>query len=376
MRRFFATTHLWLSIPLGLVISVICLSGASLVFEQEITRALDPQLYRVETPVGVEPLPPSQIAGRIREQVPDSLTLVSIQLPGDPAATCTVGFKQTGRKLLAVDPYTGAVKGWIKSPAFFQTMRKLHRWMMDPPASKGEKSVGKVIVGVSTLLMVVILISGLAIWIPRNYKGLKNRLRVSCKSGWRRFFYDSHVALGFYATLFLLVMALTGLTWSFGWYRTTAYSLFGGGERQVAAAPRVQERRGERGGERKDGSTPTFDYALWDNVLNDLKAQYPVFKTITLTEKNAQIVPDPDAHMRRSDTAEFDPRTGRIGQIVHYRDAPRSQSLRGWFYAFHTGSWGGMTTKILYFLAALIGGILPLTGYYLWLEKVNSRRKR
>ncbi|WP_337581207.1 PepSY-associated TM helix domain-containing protein, partial [Paraprevotella clara] len=53
------------------------------------------------------------------------------------------------------------------------------------------------------------------------------------------------------------------------------------------------------------------------------------------------------------------------------------QTLKGWFYAFHTGSWGGVWTKVLYFLAAFIGGILPLSGYYLWYKrKFSSRRKR
>jgi uncharacterized iron-regulated membrane protein len=32
-----------------------------------------------------------------------------------------------------------------------------------------------------------------------------------------------------------------------------------------------------------------------------------------------------------------------------------------------------MITRIIYFLAALIGGTLPLTGYYLWLRR-RSRR--
>ena len=106
-----------------------------------------------------------------------------------------------------------------KPCVFFQTTRELHRWLMDAPAAKGQKSVGKAVVGVTTLLLVVILVSGLVIWIPRTRKALKHRLKVSCNKGWRRFWYDSHVALGFYAALFLLVMALTGLTWSFGWYR-------------------------------------------------------------------------------------------------------------------------------------------------------------
>ena len=41
MKRFFAKIHLWLSIPVGLFLAIICLTGASLVFEQEITRALN-----------------------------------------------------------------------------------------------------------------------------------------------------------------------------------------------------------------------------------------------------------------------------------------------------------------------------------------------
>ena len=71
-----------------------------------------------------------------------------------------------------------------------------------------------------------ILTSGLVMWMPCNRRALKNRLRVSCAKGWRRFWYDSHVALGFYSPLLLPVMALTGLTWSFGWYplRPTPFS--------------------------------------------------------------------------------------------------------------------------------------------------------
>ena len=92
---------------------------------------------------------------------------------------------------------------------------------MDPPAYKGAKSAGKVM-GITTFVMVVILVSGIVIWIPRTRKALRNRLVVSCTKGWWRFWYDSHVSLGIYVTLFLLVMALTGLTWSFQWYRTAA----------------------------------------------------------------------------------------------------------------------------------------------------------
>ena len=75
------------------------------------------------------------------------------------------------------------------------------------------------------------------------------------------------------------------------------------------------------------------------------------------------------------DRVTFDPRSGRLAEIIRYEKTPRQQRLRGWFYAFHTGTWGGIWTKILYFLAALTGASLPLTGYWLWWRRCMNKRK-
>ena len=389
MKKIFAKIHLWLSLPLGIVLTVVCLSGAVLVFEGEITRALHPELYRVAAPADARPLQPLQLVDRIGEQMPDSLHLVSLQLSARSDEPCMAAFRETGRKQLSVDPYTGNVNGWAESPAFFGTVRKLHRWLLDPPLSKGEKSVGKAIVGVSTLALVLILVSGLILWIPRSRKALRNRLKVSYSDG-RRFWHDCHVSLGFYATLLLLVMALTGLTWSFGWYRTAAYALFGAPQQITAmqenpsrktdsGSRQNRERSGERTAGREQGERQAetemrpFDYTVWDAVLGELTAHCTAYKTITLTQTEAQVARQ--SAMRRIDRATFDPRSGRLAEITRYEETPRQQRLRGWFYAFHTGTWGGIWTKILYFLAALIGASLPLTGYWLWWRRCMNKRK-
>lgn len=389
MKRIFAKIHLWLSLPLGVVLTVVCLSGAVLVFEGEIVRAVHPQLYRVVVPAGAQPLRPSQLVDRIGEQMPDSLHLVSLQLSVRGNEPCMAAFRETGRRQLSVDPCTGRVNGWVESPAFFGTVRRLHRWLLDPPPSKGGQSVGKTVVGISTLGLVLILASGLILWIPRGRKALRNRLSVSCSEGRRRFWYDCHVSLGFYATLLLLVMALTGLTWSFGWYRTAAYALFGGAQQTAAAQDATRKsasgdrREGERGRGRTErrahGGTAaapertSFDYAVWDRVLAQLAERCPTCKTIALTSTEAQVFRS--SAMRRIDRVAFDSRHGRLGEWVRYEDTPRGQRLRGWFYALHTGSWGGIWTRILYFFAALIGATLPPTGYYLWWKRRLIRRK-
>lgn len=366
MNKQFHHIHLWISLPLGLVITVICLTGAALVFEREIIRGMNPHLYRVTEQGNIPPLSPSEIVARIGEQLPDSLHLTSLQLSGNPGETWMAAFKETGKRSLSLNPYTGEVNGWTQTHPFFQTLRKLHRWLLDPPAFKGGASAGKTVVGITTLLMVFILVSGLVIWIPRNRRALKNRLRVACNKGWRRFWYDSHVSLGFYATLFLLVMALTGLTWSFPWYRNAAYSLLG------ASPSRSQAPKSPSHSSPKEERAAAFDYAVWDKVVRELHQQYPSYASITLSRSEAKI--SLPGRMRRSDTVRFDSRTGEIRKVIPYQDTPQAQQLKMWFYAFHTGTWGGLTTQILYFLAALIGGILPLSGYYLWLKR-RKRRK-
>lgn len=395
MRKFFAKIHLWLSIPLGIFISIICLTGAILVFEQEITQALNPHLYRVETASGNTPLSPSQLAEAISRQVPDSLQLTSLQFARDPEKPVWAGFKNAGRKTLSVNPYTGEVNGWSKNYPFFQEVRKLHRWLLDAPAKKGDSSVGKFMVGITTLLMVVILLSGLVIWIPRTTKALKNRLKISCTKGWRRFWYDSHVATGIYTLIFLLVMALTGLTWSFGWYRTAAYSLFGSTPQATETGHGNSSKQGKTASTLHQDKTnrdkrPSTDksenhakgqqrlHQAWDQVLPRLQQTYPVYTSIKLEQGSAQIVTSPEGSMRKSDTARFQNEDGTITGITTSDQIPASQKMKGYFYSFHTGTWGGIWTKILYCLAAFLGGILPLSGYYLWYKKKkgsSSRRK-
>ena len=226
MKKVFKKIHLWLSIPVGIIISIICFTGASLVFQQDITEALNPELYKVERKGNATPLPPSVLLQKIQGQIPDTLVVGSIELSASPERPCMISFKNLRRKSLSVNPYTGQVLGWTKSYPFFRTMLELHRWLMDVPAKKGASTVGKTVVGISTLFMAVILITGIIIWWPKTRKMLAMRLKVAGNKGGYRFWYDSHVSLGIYATIFLLLMSLTGLTWSFKWYRNAFYCKF------------------------------------------------------------------------------------------------------------------------------------------------------
>lgn len=146
--------HLWFSVPLGIVMFVICLTGLILLFE------------------------PAHGHGAER-------------------------------------------------PEFFIDVMRLHRWLFDVPAQKGAMTIGKMVVAISTICMAVSVISGIALWWMRARHALSRNLKITCNKGFKQFVISLHTNGGIYVALFLLLLALTGLTWSFGGYRSFVNALFG-----------------------------------------------------------------------------------------------------------------------------------------------------
>lgn len=365
MKRIFRKIHLWLSIPFGIIISLICFSGAALVFENEIAELCHRDLYYVKK-VEAAPLPMETLLAKVTEALPDSVSVTGVSIASSPERAYQVNLSKPRRASIYVDQYTGEIKGKYERSPFFYTMFKLHRWLLD---SKPDEGIfwGKIIVGASTLVFVFILLSGIIVWLPRTKKVLMNSLKITTQKGWRRFWYDLHIAGGMYTLILLLAMALTGLTWSFSWYRTGFYKVFGaelqqgGGHGATAQKTKHREHRAS--------------FTHWQQVYEGLKEQNTHCKLITLSKGTATVAFERNGNQRAADRYTFNPRTGEITEVAFYKDADTSGKIRGWIYSVHVGSWGGLFTRILTFMAALLGATLPLTGYYLWLRRLNRKSR-
>ena len=375
MKKIFRQIHLWLSVPFGLIITLICFSGAMLVFENEVMELVRHELYYVKK-VETVSLPVDRLLEEVELMLPDSVSVTGINVFSDPERAWQVNLSKPRRAFMYVDQYTGEIKGKYERPAFFVTMFRLHRWLLDSMKADGGVFWGKMIVGVSTLLFVVVLISGIVIWWPRTRKALKNSLRISVGRGFRRFWYDLHVAGGMYALFFLLAMALTGLTWSFGWYRTGFYKVFGVEVQQGGAHGGVTQRGGKGGDQSGKNVSHSSSYVCWQQVYEQLALNNPGYKQITLSDGAANVSFNTFGNQRASDRYKFNPHSGEIDEVVLYKDAEKAGKIRGWIYSVHVGSWGGMLTRLLTFIAALIGATLPLTGYYLWIKRIWRKKSR
>lgn len=389
MKKAFRKIHLWLSVPFGLIITVICLSGAALVFEDEVTELCRRDLYYVEKVSGA-PLPVEYLIEKVAGTLPDSVAVTGVSISSDAERAYQVNLSKPRRASVYVDQYTGEVKGRHERAPFFLTMFKLHRWLLDGMKPDGGIFRGKMIVGVSTLMFVFVLISGIVIWWPRTKKALKNSLKIAVGKGRRRFWYDLHVAGGMYALVLLLAMALTGLTWSFSWYRAGFYKVFGvemkqraghGALQTVHGTPQTahgtpQTAHGGKSGrnsseEGRGNREHTSPYTCWQQVYEELKARNAGYKQITVSNGSASVSFERFGNQRAADRYAFNPQDGEITEVTLYKDTDASGKMRGWIYSVHVGSWGGMFTRILTFIAALLGGTLPLTGYYLWLRRIR-----
>ena len=364
MRIFLKKLHKWLSIPVGIIITIVCLTGAIMVFQDEIQELTNPERYFVSE-VKNSPIPLEELIPMVNAQL-DSNTVADVKISHDPERTYAMTLSKGFRISVFVDQYSGKVTGiyeFQKSP--FYTVMTLHRWLMDD-----SHTWGKYTVGISTFIFVFILISGFIIWMPRRLN--KSRFKIQFKKGKKRLFYDLHNVLGAYACLVLLVCALTGMMWSFDWYRNGVFSIFG------AEVPQTQQGghgggRGGRGGEDKT-EKPAINYSNWQRISNTLQASNTDYEYIRVQDGSASVHLKSSITSRDTDRYEFDKQSGNITKTALFKDQEGTTKIWAWVYSLHVGNYWGIWSKIFTCIFALIGASLPLTGYYIFFVKRKKKK--
>ena len=96
MKKIFRQIHLWLSVPFGLIITLICFSGAMLVFENEVMELARHELYYVKK-VETVPLPVDRLLEEVELTLPDSVFVIGISVFSDPERAWQVNLSKPRR---------------------------------------------------------------------------------------------------------------------------------------------------------------------------------------------------------------------------------------------------------------------------------------
>jgi uncharacterized iron-regulated membrane protein len=399
-RKFSNDIHLWLGIASGLVLFVVCLTGTILTFEKEIVEWADAERYEVAVSANATPIPVDQLVTTTEQNLKGKVTGIEIPKAKDAVYRFTVKEKEGkaakgagpkaekagkpgkpekggkpgqgggggGGKTYLINPYTGEVTGTTKSSTaeFFSTTMGLHRWLLL------QDSGGKIIVGVATIIFFFLLISGIVLWWPLKLRNWKQGFKIKFSANWKRVNHDLHNTLGFYAFLVLLIMTLTGLCWSFAWYKTGVSNLLGDEVFKQRKEQPMPSDPANAGGKISLATliAATDKHFTYEGNYRlrfpaDSVGSYVVNKT-----RSGFFV------LTAADKIQFDQYTGAILKTERFSDKPFNEQVASSVRSLHLGDIYGTLSKIIYFLACLFATTLPVTGTIIWINKLRKKSKK
>ncbi len=370
--------HSIVGLVLALLLTLIAVTGAMMSFEDEMLAGLNARLMRVE-PRATARLLPDELIGRV--QAANDNPVASITLSRDPAAAVRIRFARNEDRSrpssLYVDPYDGRVLGHPAGEEFFATVRKLHRWLLLPGDGKG---YGRLITGIAALGLIAMLISGLVLRWPHRPGSLKIWLKPNLRLHGRGLHRSLHSVVGTWAMLIYLVMVLTGLWWSFDWYKAGATWLFArapaAAEPIPAKAPRGKAARAERPVTSAATPAAQLDRA-WASLLQE---RGDAFASARLTLPSGS---EPAIRVRawlsepadgRHDDFKFDAVTGAPLSRELYAGKTTGERLLARVLDIHRGAFLGWPGKLLFMLAALAMPLFAVTGLLLYLSRRRHQR--
>ncbi len=368
-KKAIGKIHLWLGLSSGIIVFIIAVTGCLYSFQEEIQNITEE--YRFVEKQDKPFLLPSQLEQIARKEIPDK-ALHAIKYNGSEKSAEAIFFhyEPTYYYIVYLNPYSGEVLEKANmDEGFFRFILDGHFYLWLP------HEIGQVVIATATLIFLVMLISGLILWYPRNKNATKQRFRFKWKEGtkWKRKNYDLHNITGFYVFLIALIFAITGLVWGFQWFAYSYYTALGGEKSLVYEDPI---------------STKT-KLALEkpvDKVWALMQKQYPTAKSIEVhppendsTSIAANANPEEGTYWK-TDYRYFDQYTLEEKEVNHifgkYENAAISDKLMRMNYDLHTGAVFGLAGKIFAFLISLLIASLPVSGFYIWWGRNQKEKKR
>jgi len=372
--------HSVIGLALALVLTLIGITGATMSFEDEIVAGLNAGIMRVEaraTPM----LTPDALIARL-QAAQDFGKVSAVTMASDPSAAVRIRFARNegGSRPSSVylDPYDARVLGTPLGEEFFATVRKLHRWLLLPGDANG---YGRQITGVVAIGLIVMLISGLVLRWPRRARSAKIWLKPNLALRGRGFHWSLHSVAGTWVLVIYLVMALTGLWYSFDWYKNGATWLLS--RPSVVAAPKQPKMQPKSPGGTGTGTGaaeagPLALDRAWSAFLHEQGSRFATAQ-LTLPAGAGTVVrirswARDASHDGARDEFRIDAVTGRLVSSEIYADKTIGERILASVLDIHRGSIFGWPGQLLFMMAAALMPLFMVTGFVLYLSRRKHRR--
>lgn len=370
-RQILFWLHLAAGLTAGVVIFIMCVTGALLAFERQTIDWSERDVRYVT--VSSEPkLAAAEVLTKVLEARPEAKP-VSIAIKNEAGAAWELSLGRDG--VIFADPHTGSIVGESNKSVrgAMSTLREWHRYIA---LSGDQRPTGKAITGAGNLLFLFLAISGIYIWFPRNlaWKAVKPVIWFRGGQRGKARNFNWHNTIGFWTSLLLIIFTLTATVISYQWASNLLYTLTGN------EVPAPQGAPGVAGGQPTQPETFTIPATL-DAVWARSEQQSPTWRSISLrlpANESSVFTIDEGIYWNifgRS-TLTVDTATAEVKKWDPYGERNAAVQLRSWFRFTHTGETGGIPGQIVGLIACVGGAFLVWTGFSLVFRRFGNWLKR
>ncbi|WP_236233894.1 PepSY-associated TM helix domain-containing protein [Pseudomonas tohonis] len=353
--------HSWLVLPIWFFVFLVCITGTLAVLSEEIVWLANPDVRATAPSDDAELMSFDQILAAIEKQDPTA-DVEWLAKPDEShfALTASVTYPDTRTATLYVNPYTGQIQGSSPLFDFRQFTRALHGWWL-VPFTNGY-SWGWYLVSLLGLPMLASLVTGLVVY-KRFWRGfLKPTLRFN--QGARIFWGDFHRLSGIWSIWFIAVISITGV-----WFLISAIladtHISISSEGLPTLIPRDEVPLAQPG-------RPMPRVGV-DQAVATATRTIPGFEV-------SFVMFPPDAYTPMEvggrgwyplmyQTAELNPYTGELVGSRLLADRTPLEFVTESMRPLHTGDFGGIWVKLVWFVFGLLLSMMVLSGLLIWSKR-------
>jgi uncharacterized iron-regulated membrane protein len=351
-RTVVVTIHRWVGLAAALYLVVVGVTGATLVFRQDLQSAAYPAFFHADR--GDERYAtPSIVMRELRSAYPQ-YRLSGIDWPTYRRDTFLAYLSRGGElRTVFAHPVSGRVIGELPFD-WIRWLQELHLNLLGGPT-------GRMINGAGALCLLVMSVTGLILW-WRGAGRWGRVIRVDVRSGWRRTLWELHGALGVWAWGFLVMWALTGMYFAFPQpFRGAVHAL----------SPLAQLRAPESRGAAPAPVPPVQPEMLLVRAEREVAGARVARLVLPFDERGTFLVVMARAIHGDFDTSDevalyFDRYTGELLQRRDAAHRTAGDTVISWIARAHAGWFGGAPVKSLWAVLGFALPVLAASGVLVW----------
>lgn len=386
-RKIVEWLHLWLGLASGIVVFIVCLTAAVWVFRPEIERFTLTHFRTQESEQRyLQPSHLRKLADAHLSAAGVTMKSTSRIFFGKKGWSASVNYQDAdgGYATVYLNPHSGEVlyleTELPTTTRFMLFLRAGHRFFWLPP------EVGSPLVGVSCIFFLITLITGLIWWYPNKWtKSTRQKsFKVKWNANWKRLNIDLHNVLGFYSAIVAIVLTITGIYYSFAWFKEGYHRLLTG-KTEIGSTYPYEITPPISKSTSPDPALNQPEDIIWQKIAESA-GMYEIDLILpadTTSPYTVYINPDvtKEGYYYRMYARYFDQYT--LAEIlpvgkrhIPFAQLSRAEKIFRANYEIHVGSIGGLPTRILASIISLIGASLPITGFIIWYNRKWGKMKK